>query len=340
MNEKVNIQKMVTWYNMIFCVFVIWIHTKNTDLFSNTNVILATIQNFIVENIAVVAVGGFYICSGYLCFRNINAKKIPEKMKRRAFSLGVPYLVWNLIYYLFHCLVIKVPLLSGYYEEIPLNLDELVNAVLFYKYNPIFWYMQYLIVFVIMCPCIYLILKNKWIGGMSIFALWGLAEKGIVLNVNPTLSYMINWLVLYMAGAFLGMHCRNLVEEHRKGNLEQIITILGTLFSFGLFKIYTSIGTTLLYYFFFSIMVWCLLKKVEELPIKSWMENTFFIYAVHFMIVRFVNKIAAIVLGNSTYVGMGIFLLAPIMVFAICEILRKILKKYAPCFWKILSGNR
>ena len=63
--NKNTFSNRVTWYNFILCIFVVWIHAQNTDLF--TEVVMTEgkplfnqIEQTIVSDIAVVGVAGFF----------------------------------------------------------------------------------------------------------------------------------------------------------------------------------------------------------------------------------------------------------------------------------------
>ena len=73
--NKNTFSNRVTWYNFILCIFVVWIHAQNTDLFTEVVMIegkplFNQIEQTIVSDIAVVGVAGFFLCSGYLFYRN------------------------------------------------------------------------------------------------------------------------------------------------------------------------------------------------------------------------------------------------------------------------------
>ena len=64
--NKNTFSNRVTWYNFILCIFVVWIHAQNTDLF--TEVVMTEgkplfnqIEQTIVSDIAVVGVAGFFL---------------------------------------------------------------------------------------------------------------------------------------------------------------------------------------------------------------------------------------------------------------------------------------
>ena len=78
--NKNTFSNRVTWYNFILCIFVVWIHAQNTDLF--TEVVMTEgkplfnqIEQTIVSDIAVVGVAGLDICfteiiPGGKCWKN------------------------------------------------------------------------------------------------------------------------------------------------------------------------------------------------------------------------------------------------------------------------------
>ena len=88
--NKNTFSNRVTWYNFILCIFVVWIHAQNTDLFTEVVMIegkplFNQIEQTMVSDIAVVGVAGFFLCSGYLFYRNYSWGKVLEKyMRHRA----------------------------------------------------------------------------------------------------------------------------------------------------------------------------------------------------------------------------------------------------------------
>ena len=63
--NKNTFSNRVTWYNFILCIFVVWIHAQNTDLFTEVVMIegkplFNQIEQTIVSDIAVVGVAGIF----------------------------------------------------------------------------------------------------------------------------------------------------------------------------------------------------------------------------------------------------------------------------------------
>ena len=82
----------ILWYNFTLCILVVCIHAQNMHIFIEPVAWINHAISFLVERIACLAVPGFFMCSGYLFYRNLTWKKVTEKLKRRV-------LFWTIIRY-------------------------------------------------------------------------------------------------------------------------------------------------------------------------------------------------------------------------------------------------
>ena len=89
MMKEETFKNKILWYNFILCILVVCIHAQNMHIFIAPVTWINRSISFLVEQIACLAVPGFFMCSGYLFYRNLTWKKIPEKLKRRVVSLVV-----------------------------------------------------------------------------------------------------------------------------------------------------------------------------------------------------------------------------------------------------------
>ena len=205
--EKEQFWNKIVWYNFILCMLVVLIHSENTDAFFDAVPVLNQLEAFLVQKIAQIAIGGFFLCSGYLFYRNFSWNKLGEKWKKRFKSIVIPYVLWNVLYYLINYMITKIPFLSSLYPKtVTFSWNELVQAAFFYKYNAEFWFIQCLIVYICICPLIYLLIRNKWTGIAAIACVLLLTGDQIMFPYKELISHMINWLFLYMIGAYAGIH--------------------------------------------------------------------------------------------------------------------------------------
>lgn len=382
--------KNVEWFHFLFSIFVIWIHADNISSFTEAGAQVTgpfVLEGFIIKYLANLGVAGFYLCSGYLFYRGFTMEKLPGKWKSRVQTLVLPYILWNLIYYILHYTVLQIPKLAGMFADRPisLSLQSVLDAVIWYRYNPVFWYLQFLIIFVFLCPVIYMLLKNRYVGGAVLVGVL-LLQSGIFYQVQHQMAgALLNWFVVYGTGAWLGLHGRNLVEKacgmpnvesgikenvsketgHIGGNALKgtghigeksekgsgpreefwglpalavsgvCMIVAGILYGKGL-----NVVFSLLYFLAGAVFFWLLLDKIVKHEARSWMKLTFFVYASHQMVVSVVTKFGLKLLGANAWLGLFLFIAAPIYSFLIAWLCKKILSGKAECVWNLLTGNR
>lgn len=338
--EKIFRNK-VSWYSFILCMLVVCIHAQNMYIFTEPVAWINRSLSFFIERIACFAVPGFFMCSAFLFYRNLTWNAIAGKLKRRFFRLVLPFFLWNFIYYMVNLGARRVPYLDSLFNTpVPFDFRELFAAVVLYKYNPVFWFMLYLIVFSFLSPLLYLLLRGRWTGIITL---------GFVLLFNFNvirLSFLtaetadiLNWSLYYLIGCYAALHLKEAAVPERK--LLPVLVLLGGICaSYILAYVCGSDSWTYIYKSCGALLIWFLVWSFRLPDVKAWMKNTFFIYAVHQMLALFINKIANVLLGNSMYAGLAVFLAIPVTVVIFCYYMGRFLSRYAPPVWKALSGAR
>lgn len=133
----------------------------------------------ITATICQVAVPTFFLISGFLFFQNLsnwNWKVWKGKIKRRVFTLLVPYLLWNCIRLCFNASI------NGYHiyhrqgiDSALLWLKGQVTPMIFWAMEntncPIhtpFWFIRDLIVMVCISPLYFLLMRKRLLGGLTL----------------------------------------------------------------------------------------------------------------------------------------------------------------------------
>lgn len=339
--EKNQFSNQVRWYSFILCMLVVLVHAQNIDIFIGQPSVVNMVESFVADNAARAANSGFFLCSGYLFYRNFTMDRLFYKWKRRFFSTVVPFVVWNFFYYIVRLVISKVPMLDGYFQqEVSLGWQEVFQAVVNCKYNQIFWFLQFLIVYIYLCPLIYQLLRNRYIGLCVLLCLLLTAGGGLLNPLGDTLPAMVNWLFLYMSGGYLGLHGRKWVEASKQRKEPFLFSAAGAAASHLFFAVSPGLTEQLLCCLFDAVLLWNVLNYMRLPEAKWWMRDTFYIYAVHFMIVRTANKLAYACFGNAMGMGLWMFLLLPAAVVVFCGYSGRLLRRYAPFVWNIMSGNR
>lgn len=141
-------------YSFFLSILVIFVHSthftvpelqavRKTAFFDSSN--LLKLEFFFSEFLGQVAVPGFFFLSGFLFYRNLNSMKDwGRKLKERMKSYLIPYLLWNT----------GMTLLYMFFQKAECNPENLFQGILFYRFNPVFWYFYQLLLLTFCFPFI------------------------------------------------------------------------------------------------------------------------------------------------------------------------------------------
>lgn len=350
MQEK-RFRNQVSWMMFLFSILVIWVHSYNVELFAGSRRgaawdRAAQIEKFVSSGIGQAAVPGFFMLSSYLFFRNFTLKKLFGKWKGRFFSVAVPYAAWNILYYLGYVAATRLPAVQHVVgkEPIPFNMEEVMGAVLNYSYAPIFWYLYQLIFLIILSPVIYILVKNKITGIAYLCALLAVIHLHMDTGHPNT-----DALFYYSFAAYAAVHGRRRVEPRGTPDrmAASMLVLAAGIFCYGTMN---TDGADVLWTIFYRMLIpvwlWLLISCMEMPDTRPWMRQSMFLYAVHFIVVRFVNKGAAMIFAGSLPDGIcslaaaGIYFFMPAIVTAASYCMALVLTRYLPAVWRVLSGGR
>lgn len=339
--EEDRFRKKIGWFRLCCCIMVIWSHAGNAELFLGKlgeGHPLMLLEYKIVPAVIRISIPCFLMMSGYQFFRGFTMKELPGKWKRRVKTLLIPYLVWNLLYYFGYLIANQVEFLKDIVNkpDISFSMEQIVEAAVFYRYNPIFWFMYQLILLVALAPCLYLFLRKVWSGCLFLaVVLIGIFGE----NALPQLN--LDALFYYSVAGFWALHGRKAAEgqwTQRRAVLGAALLILGI---FAGMPFYTrSFPPAILAYYTLAVFgLWLMVDERHLGRQRPWMEYTFFIYAFHFIPVRFFNKILANWLWGSELAAGALYLGMPVLTTAACCLAAGVLKRL-PWAWRILNGGR
>lgn len=327
----------IKYVYFIMSVLVILIHSINNE---------TKFQLFFSESgIGQFAVPLFFIISGFLFFRTAYTRlDVKRKLRNKIHTLLIPYLLWNLIYYAIHLL-----LKPGQ----GISINETVMAAFNYTYNPSFWFIYQLILLNIISPLIFLVLKKE---RYMVLLLVGLS---LLILFNQDLPYINeDAIIYYSSGALFS-------KLYNKGKMDFIskkyflynflISVLvftanrflyNAMFVdtrlvplFTLSTIYTRLSISFTIFYLFDIFF-------RYTKVYPFMENTFFLYAIHFMIVKamiiFMKFFSYKFLPGSAFIIVEtiVFILSPIVCITINYYLTRFLKKRFNKAYLTLTGDR
>ena len=190
------------------------------------------IQLFFSEGIARIAVPLFFIISGYLFFNNFDGsiKEYGKKLKRRVFSLVIPYLFWSAFTFFGFFFAQKIPGIGEYFStrnETSLSIKVLFDNIIISSYNSPLWYVRYLIVFSVLSILVFHIVKKTPFLLLTIafvgwtFGFWGLQ-----------LPFSIRWdaIFFYVLGVELALKKEIAIKLRDKLDNKWLLFVIGCLY--------------------------------------------------------------------------------------------------------------
>lgn len=353
--QEERFRNKVSWVMFVFSILVIWVHSYNVKLFAGglTGPLwdrAAQIEDFVSVGIGQLAVPGFFLLSSYLFFRNYTPSLLMKKWKGRFQSIIVPYVVWNSLYYFGYVLATRLPLVKNVVGKamIPFGPAEYLNAVLHYNYAPIFWYLYQLILLIILSPVIYWLVKERIIGAIYLAALVAAIHFHLDMQHPNT-----DALFYYSTAAYLSIHGKQVAE--RIWDRKQAAAGIGFL-AIAIFCFYqmgrpgADVLWTVFYRLVTPVSLWLLINEAALKTAKPWMNQSLYLYAVHYVIVRFVNKggIRVLLCVPEAVVSEGILAVSSLVIYFLLPVIvvwlsygsARLLCRFVPAVWKVLSGGR
>ena len=163
---------------------------------------------------AQVGVPMFFFISAMLFYKSISAmSKIKDKLRNRIRSLVIPYILWNIIFVGIYWVMTHISFIASMMNmpPVPSDVAGIMLSIINSKYT-VLWFVKDLIVFCLMSPVFYFILKSKIIMVVSICGL-------VFLNMSYSMEYesIWHWLPVYLLGAYVGYNKLYMITPpHRK----------------------------------------------------------------------------------------------------------------------------
>ncbi|MGC6177761.1 acyltransferase family protein [Lacrimispora sp. 38-1] len=344
--EEKYFRNKVIWFTFLYSILVIWVHSYNAVLFLGKTTIayrVDMLERFWGDTVAQIAVPGFFLISSYLFFRGFTMEKLWVKWNSRIRSILVPYIMWNLLYYLGYVIGSRIPFISRVIGKgrIPFNFQEAAQAVLHYSYNYVFWYLNQLLLLVLLAPVIYMAVRKKEIG---MFLLAGILAVIYMGGALPFLN--LDALFYYTFGAYAAIHGKDIVERSfsRKHIAVGAVLFLAACLAKNI-DIPGNVkgeiaASTVCFRFLMPVSLWLMVPGRYLKEANDWMKQNFYLYATHFSVVRLINKTGALLLPPIPAVTIGLYIIMPVFCILFSCITSSFLRKYLSTVWCLFNGGR
>lgn len=319
-------------------LLVMWIHTYNLEAYGieshSTGIahLVYCIEKYWTK-VATTAVPMFFLVSGFLFFRTFSIEKILKKYKTRIRTILIPYLCWCTIYYFYFVILSSIPFIKNMLSEtdiVNLSLQDWLGSLWIESYYTL-WFLKNLIIFIIISPCIYLLL-NDWGNKVPI---------GITVILFMCFNIQFGWVDMpkglewYLIGSWIAINHNNWVLYRNKIwtfiAVGYIVFILVTGFRF--WNIWLQI--------IFYIAIWSALDVFKEFgEIPGWMQMSFFTYVAHDIFLESFEKVFLLLLGKSPVWALVDYIFMPFVILFVLVIVANILQKISYPLWQLLVGYR
>lgn len=311
----------------------------------------AMFEYFFSNELVRFAVPMFFAISGFLFFFTYQntAKCYVNKLKKRAFSLLVPYVIWAILSGLLVTGLSQIP----FFSDLQIITEKGYGWTEFYMYliKPAafqLWFIQQLMLYVVLSPLIYLLVKKTRGVILFVMAIPWLLDLSFVINFSglfafslgatfaifeksreftrtenriQTMSYAVIWILLSLLNTYIAAFADD-------SYIFDIIMLV-------LCKINEAVGVIAMWYLFDHIA-----KRITD-------KKGFFIAATHVFFVYFMHEPLlhifyqmALKQSDNIVGHIALYICLPFSVGAVCIIVSMALRKNLRKVHYILTGGR
>lgn len=326
-------------------------YPNNIKICNGDFFILDIIQFISQREIADLAVPTFFFISGFLFFnsKEMNYSTWMEKLKRRVYSLLIPYIIWNFLFLLYYALILFF-FPSFIKKEWGYNFNNIVDWIdIFIGFSkgpflsPLWFIRDLMFLNLLAYPLYNLFIKktNKFI----ILFFVTLYIIGYTTKWYDIPFLGIRSFVPYTIGAWFAINKFSFIPQKKISDIMINVLFFSSLIieTFLYFKgnylyIYVRQFEILLGIFFILLYFY---KLKEIIKIKTNLaESSFFIFVTHMFIMNFPNKFWVLIFPINGLTASIMYFLIPLTVSFFLYYIFLELKKITPNLLKVLIGGR
>lgn len=366
-NQKMSkyLSRKIKFISVFAMIGVIFIHSYN---FKDLNLSITTrisegfngatmFEYFFSNELLRFAVPMFFALSGFLFFFKYEntVKGYVKKLKSRVKSLLIPYLIWTVLSGLLVTILSKFP----FFADLGIVSEKAFDWTQFYMYliQPAafqLWFLQNLIIFVIISPLIYILVKktkgfiliplavlwlgDTWINNLlpftscfsglfaySLGAAFAIHEKSREFTMSSnriqTMMYVIIWVLLSLLNTYIAAFADD--------------SFIFDIIMVALYKINQAVGVIAMWYMFDHIAKRIIDKKGFIIAAT----HLFFVYALHEPMLHIFFQMA-LKQSSSIASHLALYICLPLSVGAVCIIISMAMRKNLRKIHGIMTGGR
>lgn len=327
--------------SLIMIILVLYVHAQLVGVESHTS--FWVFQNFVSSYVARVFQPLFFTISGYLFFVGFKPALVSfvNKYKSRFSSLAIPYLFWNIAFFLVIILLKSLPVIGNYvnadYSELYASgVDGWLNALFVAPMAFHLWFIRDLIVIVLLSPLIWwcskyipflfipLLIIGELIGGISCLSSavpFSIGAWLAIKNVNIDSLTMKNKWIWICGGVALVV------------GLAQSVS-----YSYNSYTYYLTWPLFLFIWFGYDYLY--RVKEIHFNIFERLVSYTFFIYVFHEPALNIFKKTILLLDKNAEWTLWACFLLSPLLMIIFSIGVAELLKRSCKRFYILIVGGR
>ena len=329
--------------SFILSVLVFLIHISSINQYTSSGGFITTLNSnfafFFKESITCFAVPMFFVLSGISFFKDYANKKYLDKIKSRVFTLIIPFLLWNTIWMFFN--IFCTAFLSEYFtgrESFTISFINILKGIFLYGCNLPFWFMFHLIILSFCAPLVYLLIRNKYIGILTVILFVMLKSFG------PQIP---NSLIFYLIGAIIGKHFFEYTTRKSTKTIQCLsilflvtYVILKNIFRESINK--TGItGLDIIIFLFAAFALWNIADLfIDKISPKAIYSRSFAIYALHVNVSAIIAELLFLGLPKNEWFAIPNFILTFIFTLLSINLICALIERFFPKTCALLFGNR
>lgn len=345
--SKVSSEKL-RMLAFVLALLVVAIHCTSLKGLSDMPTWIHGLQVIGSDTISRLAVPFFFVVSGFFLVKGLERNGLRRwwgrALVKRSGTLLIPYLAWNLVYFVFK-------LATGKYGfEWKLASDQLVGWNLFnVPACGQFWYVRCLLIYVIVAPLLAFLMRNLWLGAAILVidcVCWFADVKLFPFYIQPT---DLGYLLYFCGGLWLGLHLERVrsvlafCQQKLRGSFAVVfaVGVIGAVwFSVMRNAELTGLANKVMILFGLATL-WFYSDELMRMfdRWRSFFGLSFFIYAFHVILVSVAYKALSHALPTEPYHSVGYVLK---IAFAMLGSLGVgvMLRRFMPRMYGLLCGGR
>lgn len=320
------------------------------------------IQLFFEEGICRVAVPLFMVISGYLFYKTFDGslKSYANKLKRRLFSLIIPYLFWSAFTFFLFYISQRFLGFGGFFTTRNgqgIDLAYLFNNIILDSFDSPLWFCRYLIVFAVLSIIVYLPLKKLPIT-ITCILLFLCITDGSIFGINIYFGLRAEPIFFYFFGAIIALHKDFFKKIDSRINSKIIVYFA---------IVYLVLTTWRSYFFCFqnpaylldwdynpiltytgkasillgSFVFWYVFKSITKKgSLWRFSQYSFLIYVAHHPILGVMKKVIFSAISYNEVNSVIVYFLSAIMTIVLIILIGYLVKRFMPPLWRLTTGNR